>query len=76
MVSDRDGFLGNWFGDFLKDCYEIKLIRTPPRTPICNALIERWHRTYREEVLDHSFVFGRKDLLKLTFEFVSYYNTQ
>ena len=58
MISDRDGIYGNWFGEFLKSCCEIELIRTPPRCPNCNSFIERWHRTYREEVLDHGIIFG------------------
>jgi len=61
MISDRDGIYGNWFGEFLKSCCEIELIRTPPRCPNCNSFIERWHRTYREEVLDHCIVFGVRD---------------
>jgi transposase InsO family protein len=74
MVSDREGVYGNWFGEYLKDTFDMELKRTPPRTPNCNALIERWHRTLREEVLDHSLIFGRHDLYKLISEFVEYYH--
>jgi transposase InsO family protein len=76
MVSDRDGIFGEWFGEFLKDYYEMELIRTPPRTPNCNSFIERWHRSFREEVLDHSLIFGTKDLRRLTTDYVSYYHHQ
>lgn len=74
MISDRDGIYGNWFGEFLDSHFNIELIRTPPRCPNCNAHIERWHRSYREEVLDHCLVFGIKDLRKLTHEYIEYYN--
>ena len=75
IISDRDGIYGNWFGEFLKDSFDMKLIRTPPRTPNCNAFIERWHRSFREEVLDHCLIFGIRDLKKITQEFITYYHT-
>ena len=74
MVSDRDGIYGEWFGNFLDNSFDIKLIRTPPRTPNCNAFIERWHRSIREEALDHCLVFGKKDLRKVVGEYIDYYN--
>jgi putative transposase len=54
LVSDRDGVYGEWFGKFFKDCYDLTLYRAPPRTPNCNAFIERWIRSVREELLDRS----------------------
>jgi len=76
MVSDRDGVYGEWFGAFLKDSYDMRLYRTPPKCPNCNAFIERWNRTLREELLDHRIVFGRRDLYKLIDEYVHYYHFQ
>jgi len=69
LVSDRNGIYGEWFGDFL-DSFEVWLIRTPPRTPNCYAFIERWHRSLREEALDHCLVFGKKDLCKVVGKYV------
>ncbi len=74
LVSDRNGIFGDWLGSFLSTCYGIRLYRTPPRSPNCNAFIERWNRTLREEVLDHRIVFGRRDLQKLIAEYVDYYH--
>lgn len=74
MVSDRDRIYGDWFGDFLDEMYDITFKRIPPRCPNCNAHIERWHRTLRQEVLDHCLVFGRRDLHKIISEFVDYYH--
>jgi putative transposase len=74
VVSDRDGIYGEWFGKFLKDCYDITLYRTPPRMPNCNAFIERWNRTVREELLDHRLIFGERDLRRLLREYVEYFN--
>ncbi len=74
IVSDRDGIYGDWLGAFLKDCYDIRPYRTPPGMPNCNAFIERWNRSVREELLDHRIVFGERDLRKLFMEYVEYFN--
>ena len=68
MISDRDGIYGDWFKGFLSEYFDIRLFRTPPRSPNCNAHIERWHRTLREEVL------GRKDLERVVSQFIDYYH--
>ena len=74
IVSDRDGIYGEWLGGFLKDCYDITLYRTPACMPNCNAFIERWNRSVREELLDHRIVFGERDLRRLLKEYVEYFN--
>ena len=42
--------------------------------PNCNAFIERWNRSVREELLDHRIVFGERDLRSLLKEYVEYFN--
>ena len=44
--------------------------------PNCNAYIERWNRTVREELLllDHRIIFGERDLRRLLRECVDYFN--
>lgn len=74
MISDRDGIYGEWFGKFLEESFDMELIRTPPRCPNCNSFIERWHRTFREEALDHCLVFGIRDLQRITQQFIEYYH--
>ena len=74
IVSDRDGIYGEWLGTFLKNCFDITLYRTPPGMPNCNAFIERWNRSVREELLDHRIVFGERDLRSLLKEYVEYFN--
>ena len=74
IVSDRDGIYGEWLGTFLKNCFDITLYRTPPGMPNCNAFIERWNRSVREELLDHRIVFGERDLRSILKEYVEYFN--
>jgi hypothetical protein len=74
MVPDRDGFYSDCFSKFLSECYGIIVYRTPPRTPNCNAFIERWNRKAREDLLDHRIIFGERDLRRLLNEHVVYFN--
>jgi putative transposase len=74
IVSDRDGIYGEWLGAFLKDCYGITQYQTPPGMPNCNAFIERWNRSVREELLDSRIVFGELGLRSLLKECVEYFN--
>ncbi len=74
LVSDRDGIYGYWLKDFLDECYDIRLYRTPPKCPNCNSHIERWNRTLREELLDLRIFFGERDLRGLVKDFSDYYN--
>ena len=73
MVTDRDRLFGEWLNEFL-DGYEMEHLKTPPRTPNCNSYIERWHRTLREELLDHCFIYGKRDLERLVSEYINIYN--
>ena len=73
IVSDRDGIYDEWLGTFLKACYDITLYWTPPGMPNCNAFIETWNRSVREELLDHRIVFGDRDLRSLLEEYVEYF---
>jgi hypothetical protein len=73
MVSDRDDIYGEWFSKFLSDCYGIPLNLTPPRTPNCDAFIERWNRTLHKELLEHRIIFGERDLRSLLKHYIDYF---
>jgi hypothetical protein len=52
----------------------IDVIRLPYRSPLANAVAERWVGTVRWDLLDHLLVFGRRHLEHVLIEFVSRYN--
>src|SRR5215469_314515 len=54
---------------------DVKIIKTPIRSPRANAFAERWVRTVREECPDHVLAFGRRHLLAILREYVAHYNT-
>ena len=76
LISDRDGIYGKWFKLFLKNNYQIKLIKTPPQFPICNSFAERMVRTFRNESIDHMLIYNQKDLEKTFKSYINYYNCQ
>ena len=64
-----------WLRDFLS-LYDMEQLKTPPRTPNCNSFIERWHRTLREELLDHCLIFNKRDLELTVKEYLHYFHHQ
>lgn len=74
FVSDRDGIFGEWLSEFLDSCYHMRLYRTPPRTPNCNAFSERFVLTARSELTDRCLIYSESHLQELMSEYVDYYN--
>jgi putative transposase len=50
------------------------VIKTPFRSPMANAVAERWVRTVRNECLDHILVFGRRHLELVLRDYAAHYN--
>jgi putative transposase len=52
----------------------VDVIRTPPRAPRANAIAERFVRTVRRELLDHTLIWNEHQLRRLLEEYVEHYN--
>ncbi len=76
LITDNGSTFGKWLGPFLQDYFNIKRIRTPIYSPLCNIYAERMVRTFRQELTDRMIFFGRKDLHHGLSEYVKYYNYQ
>ncbi len=50
------------------------VITIPPGAPQANAFAERWVRTVRHELLDHTLIWNQRQLRRLLEEFVEHYN--
>jgi len=74
LIHDRDAKFSDPFDEIFRT-EDVKIIKTPIRSPRANAFAERWVRTVREECLDHVLVFGRRHLLAILREYVAHYNT-
>jgi hypothetical protein len=53
---------------------DIRVIKTPVRTPVANACAERWVRTVRRECLDRILILGAGHLARVLDEYVEHYN--
>jgi len=52
----------------------IDVIRSPPGAPRANAIAERFVRTARRELLDHTLIWNEHQLRRLLAEYVEHYN--
>ncbi len=50
------------------------VIATPPGAPRANAIVERFVRTVRAELLDHTVIWNQRQLRPLLDEYIDHYN--
>ncbi|MCP3984849.1 MAG: transposase [bacterium] len=72
LILDRDGLFDPSVLNFLR-ALAITPVRTAPRSPWQNGVVERWIGSVRRELLDHVVVFHERHLHRLLAEYVAYY---
>jgi putative transposase len=55
---------------------QIRIVKTPVRSPIANAIAERFVRTIRAECLDWLLILNRRHLEHVLRVYIDHYNTQ
>jgi transposase InsO family protein len=73
LIRDRDGKYPPGFDAVLADS-GITVIRTGVRIPRMNAIMERWVRTLRRELLDRVLIWNQPHLLHALREYETHYN--
>jgi transposase InsO family protein len=73
LIRDRDGKFPALFEDILADG-GIQVILSGVRIPRMNAIIERWIRTCRRELLDRTLIWNQQHLLHALREYEKFYN--
>jgi putative transposase len=73
LIRDRDGKYSALFDAILTDA-GITVVRTGVRMPRMNAIMERWVRTCRRELLDRTLVWNQRHLLHALREYEAFYN--
>jgi putative transposase len=73
FIRDRDGKYPAVFDMILADA-GIKVVRSGVQMPRMNAIIERWVRTCRRELLDRTLIYNQRHLLHALREFEAFYN--
>jgi putative transposase len=73
LIRDRAGKYPALFDRILADA-GITIMRSGVRMPRMNAVIERWVRTCRRELLDRTLIWNQRHLLQVLREFEKFYN--
>jgi transposase InsO family protein len=73
LIRDNDKKFGPNFAR-VAITSDIKVLRTPYRTPRANAVCERFLGSVRRECLDHFLIFHEKQLYRLLNTYVLYFN--
>ncbi|TMM42469.1 MAG: DDE-type integrase/transposase/recombinase [Actinobacteria bacterium] len=73
LIRDRDGKYPALFDAILADA-GIKVVLSGIQVPRMNAIMERWVRTCRRELLDRTLVWNQRHLLHVLRQFEIFYN--
>jgi transposase InsO family protein len=73
LVRDRGSQFTAAFDEVFRT-EDIKVLKTPGRTPVANAFAERWIRTLRRELLDRTLVWNRRQLERIVIDYTDHYN--
>jgi transposase InsO family protein len=73
LIRDRDAKFPALFDEVLADA-GIAVVLTGIRMPRMNAIMERWVRTWRSELLDRTLIWNHAHLLHTLREFETHYN--
>jgi transposase InsO family protein len=74
LIRDRDGKYPALFDTILTDS-GITVVRSGVQVPRMNAIMERWVRTCRAELLDRTLIWNQRHLLHALREYETFYNT-
>ncbi|ONI92636.1 integrase [Saccharothrix sp. ALI-22-I] len=74
LIRDRDGKFPALFDAVLADG-GIQVVLTGVRIPRMNAIMERWIRSCRRELLDRTLIWNQRHLLHALREYEHFYNT-
>jgi transposase InsO family protein len=75
LLHDRDDKFSPGFLQRLKDS-GVEPIKLPPKSPNCNAYVERFMRTIKSECLDRMIFFGEDSLRQAVREFLEHYHAE
>jgi len=73
LIRDRDGKYPALFDATLADS-GITVVRNGIQLPRMNAIMERWVRTCRHELLDRTLIWNQRHLLQVLREYETFYN--
>jgi putative transposase len=75
LIHDRDAKFAGPFDAILRS-ENVKIVKTPIRSPRANAVAERFVRTARAECLDWLLILGRGHLERVLRRYLAHYNAE
>lgn len=75
LIRDRDAKFTRVFDTVFKT-EQIRVIRTPVRTPVANAYAERRVQTVRRECLDWLLIGGERHLRRVLVDYLDHHHTE
>jgi len=73
LICDNDSKFGPSFVRVARTS-GIKILKTPVHAPRANAVCERFLRSVRQECLDHLLILQEKQLQRVLYAYVTYFN--
>jgi transposase InsO family protein len=73
LIRDRDGKFAALFDEVFR-AEGIRVVRTAPRAPRMNAIVERWVGSVRREILDRILIVNAAHLRKVLTEYEDHFN--
>jgi transposase InsO family protein len=73
LIRDRDTKFTTAFDDVFTSA-DVKIVKSPPRTPRTNCYAERWIRTVRSECTDRMLIYNPSHATAVLHEFTQHYN--
>jgi putative transposase len=73
LIRDRDSKFTPMFDDVFVG-NNVRIVKTPVRSPRANSFAERFVGTLRRECLDHLLIYGKRHLRRILAEYARHYN--